>query len=314
MGRDEVARRIAVRAARLLGTAALGTGLLQVRHELIAGRAVRNRCRPILLPVLLALGLLGEFCLFAQLDGPGSPGVTASLIRLFGTNTAFTAQAEVQILGLDQKERVGLPMLITRLDSKIRVEVDMARMRNREQPDALARLAPLGMDRVISLIRPEQHTTWVAFPKLQSVVKLAMPHAEADAFLKKATVDRTTLAKEKMEGHPCVKQRVVITDDHAQKHEATVWTATDLRDFPVCVATREGNDTVVMRFRQLQFTRADAKVFEPPTGYTDYADMQALMAGAAVKYIRGHSNSTPANSPARPASPSKKKEPQPVRR
>ncbi len=251
---------------------------------------------------------------FAQFDGPGSPGVTASLIRLFGTNTAFSAQAEVQILDLDQKERVGMPMTFTRLDSKIRVEVDMARMRNREQPEALARMAPLGLDRVISLIRPEQRTTWVAFPKLQSVVKLAMPPAEADAFLRKAKVERTRLALEKMEGHPCVKQRVVIADDKAEEHEATVWTATDLRDFPVCVATREGNDTVVMRFRQVQFTRADAKVFEPPAGYTEYADMQALMAGAVVKYMRGHSSSTPAQSPSKPASPTKKKEPQPVRR
>jgi len=251
---------------------------------------------------------------FAQFDGPGSPGVTASLIRLFGTNTAFTAQAEVQILGPDQKERVGLPMVLTRLDSKIRLEVDVARMRNRQQPDALARMAPLGLDRVISLICPEQRTTWVAFPKLQSVVKLAMPPAEAGAFLKKANVERIRLAPEKMEGHPCVKQRVVITDDKAEKHEATVWTATDLRDFPVCVATREGNDTVVMRFRQVQFTRADAKIFAPPTGYTEYADMQALMAGAVVKHMRGQASSTAAQAPAKPASPKKNKEPQPVRR
>lgn len=250
----------------------------------------------------------------AQFDGPGSPGITPSLIRLFGTNTAFTAQVEVQILGLDQKERVGMPMIFTRLDSNIRVELDVARMRNREQPDALARLAPLGLDRVISLIRPEQRTTWVAFPKLQSVLKLAMPPAEADAFLKKANVERTRLAQEKMEGHPCAKQRVVITDDKAEKHEATVWTATDLRDFPVCVATREGNDTVVLRFRQVQFTRADTKVFEPPAGSTEYADMPALLAGAVVKYMRGHSSPTPAQSPAQTASPTKKKEPQPVRR
>lgn len=280
----------------------------------IARRAVRNRARRILLPGLLTLGVLAEVCLFAQFDGPSSPGVTASLLRLFGTNTAFTAQAEVQILGPDQKERVGVPMVITRVETKIRVEVDMARMRNREQPDALAQLAPLGMDRVISLMHPEQRTTWVLFPKLQSVVKLAMPHAEADAFLQKAKLERTGLAKEKMEGHPCVKQRVVITDQQAQKHEATVWTASDLREFPVCVATREGSDTVVIRFRQVQFTRADAKFFAPPAGWTEYADMQALMTGAAVKYLRGRSGSTPAKAPARPVSPPKKKVPQPLRR
>jgi hypothetical protein len=281
----------------------------KVTPELIARRTIGKHRRPGLLTAMFTLGLLGEVCLFAQLDGPASPGVSASLIRLFGTNAAFTAQAEVQILGPDHKERIGLPMLFTRLDDKIRVEVDMARMRNREQPDALARLAPLGLDRVISLICPQQRTTWVVFPKLQSVVKLAMPHAEADAFLKKAKVERTGLAKEKMEGHPCVKQRVVITDNQPRPHEATVWIATDLREFPVCVATREGNDTVMMRFRQVQFTRADAKTFEPPTGFTEYADMQALMAGAGVQYLRRHSASTPtpAKPPAYPVPPVKKK-------
>lgn len=276
-------------------------------RKLIARRAVGNPGRSILLSTLLTLGWLGEVRLVAQFDGPGSPGVTASLVQLFGTNTAFTAQAEVQILGPNQKERVGLPMIFTRLEGKIRVEVDMARMRNREQPDALARLTPLGLDRVISLIRPEQRTTWVLFPNLASVVKLAMPSAEADAFLQNAKLERTRLALEKMEGHPCVKYRVVITDPQAQNHEATVWSATDLRDFPVCVATREGSDTVVMRFRQVQFTRADAKVFEPPAGYSKYADMQTLMAGPAVKHLRGQANSTPARTPARPASPPKKK-------
>jgi len=285
-----------------------------LKHESITRRPVRNRGWQISLSILLTVGWQSEVCVYGQLDGPGSPGVTASLIRLFGTNTAFTAQAEVQILGRDQKERVGLPMIITRLDSKIRVEVDMARMRNREQPDAVARLAPLGMDRVISLIRPEQRVTWVSFPKLQSVAKLAMPHTEAEAFLKKAKVERTGLGKEKMQGHPCLKQRVVITDEQNQKHEATVWIATDLRDFPVCVATREGSDTVVMRFRQVQFTRADVKSFAPEAGYAEYPDMQALLAGAAVKYLRGHNGSARAKSSAPPASPPKKKVTQPARR
>ena len=86
-----------------------------VIHESMARRAVRNRYWLSLLPALQTLGSPGEVRLFAQFDGPGSPGVVASILPLFGTNTAFTAQAEVQILGLDQKERVGLPMTFTRL-------------------------------------------------------------------------------------------------------------------------------------------------------------------------------------------------------
>ncbi len=223
---------------------------------------------------------------FAQFDGPGSTGVSASLIRLFGTNNTFTAQAELQVLGRDNKERIGTPMNFALAGNKIRVEVDMTRMRNREQPDALAKVKPLGMDQVVSIIRPEQRTALIVFPKLSAFVKLDLPPNEAQAFLTRAKIERTTLGKEKMEGHPCVKQRVIITDDAGKKSEATVWTATDLRNFPVCVATKENEGTVVIRFRQIQFKAAAAAQFEPPAGFVECGDIQVLMAGPVVKYMK----------------------------
>jgi hypothetical protein len=214
------------------------------------------------------------------------------LIRLFGTNFAFTAQVEFQLLGKDNQERIGTPMTFLRLGNKIRVEVDMSRMRNREHPDALAQLKPLGMDQVVSVIRPDQQVTSVRFPKLRSVVNLPMPAGEADAFLKPGKMERTALGPEKMEGHPCVKYRVVALDAQGKRHEATVWNATDLRDFPVCVATREEEGTVMMRFRQVQFATPDAAKFEPPAGYTQCTDMQALMAGPVVKYMTVNKTAT----------------------
>ena len=255
------------------------------------------------LRLLIAFGFLGGNLCFAQSDSPGLPGVSASLIRLFGTNFAFTAQVETQVLGKDNKERIGTPMNFVRLDNRIRVEVDMTRMRNREQPDAAAQLKPLGLDQVVSLIRPDQRSTFAMFPKLRSVVKLPMPPVEAEAFSKPAKMERTAVGREKMEGYACVKYRVVSTDDKGGKHEATVWNAAELRDFPVCVATREGDDTVVMRFRQVQFVRPEAAKFEIPTGYTECADMQALMAGPAAKYLTTNKPTGPAKSTARPTKP-----------
>lgn len=262
--------------------------------------------------LLLALLLACVTPALAQFNGPGSTGVSASLIRLFGTNNAFTAQAEVQLLGKDNKERVGTPMTFTLLDNKIRIEVDMTRMRNKEQPDAIARVKPLGMDNVVSIIRPAQRTILIAFPKLRAFVNLDMPSSEAEAFLTRAKIDRKAVGKEKMEGHPCVKQQVVITDDAGHKSEATVWAATDLRDFPVCVATKESEGTVVVRFRQIQFTRAETNKFEPPAGYIECADMQVLMAGPVMKFMKENSTSVKANTKSKsaatkPASATKKK-------
>jgi hypothetical protein len=268
----------------------------------------------------IALLVAGAFPALAQFDGPASTGVSASLIRLFGTNNAFTALAEVQVLGPDNKERIGTPMNFTLLENKIRVEVDITRMRNKEQPDALAQMKPLGLDSVVSIIRPEQRTTLITFPKLRAFVKLDMPPVEAEAFLKRAKIERTTVSKEKLEGYSCVKQRVIITSDGGKKSEATVWAATDLRDFPVCVATKEKEGTVVIRFRQIQFLRAEPGKFEPPAGYIECADMQVLMAGPVVKFmqenntaIKASTKPNPKTTPAtKPSSASTKPAPAPA--
>lgn len=250
------------------------------------------------LRLIVSVLLLTTLPAGAQFTGPGSLGVSATLIRMFGTNLAFTARVEYQALDARNQERVGLPLSFARRGNSIRVAVDLARLRNRERPDALAQLKPLGMDEVVSIIRPDQTAAWVLFPKLRSAVKLPMPDSEAEAFLKPGKMTRTRLGAEPMEGHPCLKYRVLATDTQGKRHEATVWNATDLRDFPVCVITRDGEDTVVMRFRQVQFVTPDVAAFEPPPGYTQCADMQVLMAGPVVKYMQTHK--TAVNSKAAP--------------
>ena len=228
----------------------------------------------------------------AQFDGPRSPGVSASLIRLFGTNTAFTAQVEYQLLNRSNKEIVNLPMSFARLDNRIRVEVDLARMKNQVQPDALAQVKPLGIDQIVTILRPDQRVTCQVFPKLKAMVKLPMPPAEIDSFLKPAKMERTPLGQEKMQGFSCTKYRVVAYDEQGKRHEATVWNAPELRDFPVCVATKEGTETAVMRFRQVIFNRPEASKFEPPAGFEECSDMGALMAGPATRYMVKNQTST----------------------
>jgi hypothetical protein len=243
----------------------------------------------------------------AQFDGPGSPGVSASLIRLFGTNLAFSAQVEYQLMDRANKELVGLPMSFARSGNQLRVEIDLARMRNRGQPDALAQVKPLGMDQLVTILRPDQKVTYQVFPKLKAFVKLPMPPTEIEAFLKPAKMERTPLGQEKMQGFACTKYRVTALDEQGKPHEATVWNAPEQRDFPVCVETHEATETVLMRFSQVQFVRPEPAKFEPPVGFTECADMQALMAGPATKYMSANKTAVPASK--KPTTPPTKPKP-----
>jgi len=233
---------------------------------------------------------IGSAC-FGQLPNlggtQGSMGLDFALLSgLYGDVTAFTAKAEVRVYGKDKKEKSVTPFDFAQLDNKVRAEVEMSKMVNKDVPEAAAgALKQMGIDRVISISRQDKKATYVIVPGIQSYVNMPMSKEEIESAEAKPKVEKTELGKETLDGHACVKNKVIITDNKGEKHESTVWFATDLKDFPVQVLTKEKDDTVIMRYRQVQFTKPDAKQFDTPAGYQEFNDMQAMMMAAAMKMI-----------------------------
>jgi hypothetical protein len=241
----------------------------------------------ITLVAVLAASLFGSFRTFAQqMPGASSPGLNSALTKLFGPHTAFTAKSDVRVLDNAQKEAMKLSMDFAMLDGKMRAEVDVTQMIGKAIPPGSAdTLKQMGMDRVISIIRPDKKEMFVIYPGLQSYAKMALPKEEIEAIAKQPKIEKTALGKETVDGHPCVKSKVTLTTDDGKKHEATVWNATDLKDFPVRIQTQERDQSVEMTYKQIKLARPDAKVFEPPAGFTEYDDIQKLMMGAAAKMM-----------------------------
>jgi hypothetical protein len=239
--------------------------------------------------IALAVSLLGSFGSSAQMPGGGSPGgMSAAMIKLFGDVKAFSAKAEVQVLDKDQKELLSTPMDFSLLDDKVRVQIDMTQMKNKDMPaGAAASLKQMGMAQIISIIRPDQKLVYLIYPDQKCFTTMPMPKEDAEAAAKTPKIARTALGKEAIDGHACVKNKVVMTDDKGQTIEATTWNATDLKDFPVQIKTTEKENTSVMRYTQVQFAKPDAKQFDAPAGYTKYADTQELMQGLMKKMLSG---------------------------
>ena len=243
--------------------------------------------KKILALTLVALGV-SNHAAFAQMKAPGATaGVNASLTKLFGDITAFSAKAEVHVYGPDQKEKIMTPMTFALLDNKVRVEIDMTKMVSKDIPaDAAASMKQMGMERVVSIMRPDLKATYVIFPALESVVKMPMPKEELAAYEKKPKLEKTALGKETLDGHPCVKNKVVVTDADGHTDEATLWNATDLKDFPVQIMSMEKGDSVTIRYRDVRFAKPDAKQFATPTGYKEYDDIGSLMQGVMKKMMK----------------------------
>jgi hypothetical protein len=221
------------------------------------------------LPATLPIILLASHAAFAQLPSasPGG-GVNAAFVKLFGSVGAFTAKAETQVVDKSQNPLVRMPMEFTSLDGKVRLEIDLSQVQSEDfTPNALATLKQAGMDRMVSIFRPDKKLTYVIYPGVQSYQELAQSKAESEAAEKGLKLEKAALGKESLDGHPCVKHKVTVKSGKEPVLEAVIWNATDLKDFPIQIEMKEKDRTVRMHFTDVRFVKPDANQFEIPSAY-----------------------------------------------
>lgn len=233
--------------------------------------------------------LTGSTCL-AQLPGSGGSknlGTDfATLSKLFGEHAAFTAKSDVRVYDKNQKETTSVAMNFACLDNKSRVEIDISQMKSKDMPaGAAAAVKQMGMDRLITIVRPDKKARYLVFPGLQSYVNNPLTAEETDAFAKKPRIEKTAVGKETLDGHACVKNKVIATDDKGAKTEFTVWNATDLKDFPVQIMTKEKDDTVIIRYKDIQLGKPEPKQFDVTADFKEYQDYLALTQAATMRMM-----------------------------
>ena len=219
--------------------------------------------------------------------GGGAPGWNAAMTKLFGDVKAFSARADMRALDKAGKESVNMTMGFALLDEKVHLDIDLSQMKGAQmQPGTAAQLKQMGMDRMAVIVFPAKKSMYLIYPGLQAYVDMPVPNEEGLAD-KNVKINKTVLGNETIDGHPCVKNKVVLTDDKGQKAEAIVWNATDLKEFPVQMQMNDKDATVVMRYKDIQLAKPDAKQFAAPAGYGKHTDMMQLMQVAVQKATRG---------------------------
>jgi hypothetical protein len=236
--------------------------------------------------LLLALLLAGQRAAWAQVTAGASPGLNAALVRLFGGHTGFSAQLDLRMLDAQTNETLHAPMQFSLLDGKMRGDLDVTRLKSKDLPAMAASAAKsVGMDRVVTLVRPDKRESYLVYPSFQACVVAPLDADEIAALQKPAKIVRTPLGRQAVDGQPCIKYRVVVTEPDGRQHQAVVWTATQMKDFPLRIETRDGADTIVMQFRQVKLERPDAGLFELPKGTIRYDDPKELTTAVMKKLI-----------------------------
>jgi hypothetical protein len=218
----------------------------------------------------------------AQMFGgrrPKDPG--EHLAKIFGKNVAFTANAEVTIKNPAGEQMQAMEMTYAVSDGKVRTESDMAKMHGpSSSAGAMQQIKQMGMDRTVHIYIPATKTAYLVYPGLKAYceVNTAQVAVEKGKEIKPPKIEETELGKETIDGHPCVKTKIVMTDDDGRQLEMLVWKATDLKNYPIQTQMTTDNKTVVTTtFKDINQTKPAASLFEPPADYKRYANMQELM-------------------------------------
>ena len=220
--------------------------------------------------------------------GAGGPKFSGGMAKLFGENSAFTAKLEIQTKGSAPEEAVTVLGNLAYADSKSRLEMDMANIKGGGMPpEAATHMKSMGMDKMVMISRPDKKLTYLAYPGLKAYAEMAAQDQDAGKPASDFKLELTELGKETVDGHPCVKNKAVVTDSNGKKHEATTWNATDLKKFPVKIEQTEEGKPVTLLFKEVKLSKPPATSFDPPADYKKYDSIQTMMQEVMMKQMGG---------------------------
>lgn len=240
---------------------------------------------------LAALAFLA--CLFAlaakaQVPGAGQAGLNTAMLKLFGDVGGFTSKADLRMQEKGSSEVMTMTVDFAMRDGKVRMDLDMSAVKSKQlPPETLAAFKVAGLDKLATIVRPDRKSTLLIYPSVQSYAEAPMAKDEAAALDRKFKIEKTRLGSETIDGRSCEKNKVIVSADNGERHEAIVWYAADLKNFPIRMQMNQPQMTIVLQYRDVKLSQPDAGRFEPPAGFTKHPTVEHLMQSAMLKTLGG---------------------------
>ncbi len=208
------------------------------------------------------------------------PAFAQELADILGKDTAFSAKAHQALTDQSGTELFAVDSNYAYLDGDVRTESDMGKMQSPlMSPDSAAARKQIGRYfATVSIRIHDKHLTYTLFPAVKAYCESPFQQATDQTGAEPAKVERTELGKETIDGHPCVKCKMVVTRTNGSLGTMLVWEATDLDHFPIRTQIGVGTKQVfTTTFHEVNRAKPDASLFEVPAGYTRYNNIQEIM-------------------------------------
>jgi hypothetical protein len=244
--------------------------------------------------IMAGLGLSPALAQFGAHAGAEGPHLGGAMNKLFGDQQAFSASLEINTATTNESG-ITMPGKFSHSGSKDRFEINMGDVKgSRMSASLLQQMKAMGMDVVITISRPDLQRSYLVYPGLTSYAESLDQKTTDSTNLDDYKMQVTELGKESLDGHDCVKKKVIVTDKNPGQHEFIVWNATDLKNFPVKIEATEVGQSAHMHFKDVSFDPPAASLFDPPSGFTKYNDLTTMMQTELLKKMGGGAGQPPA--------------------
>ena len=223
-----------------------------------------------------------------------NPRIDGSMGKLFGPNKGFTADMEIKTTQKGSDDTMTIPGKLAFSDGKSRFEMNLSDAKGKAFAGSAAQLKEMGMDKMISIDRPDTKETLVIYPGMGAYTNMKLEETGGSASEEDYKVQLTELDHETVDGHACVKNKAVVSDKEGNRHESTVWNASDLNKFPVKIEQTEDNTLITISFKNVKLVKPEATQFDPPSGLKKYDSMQTMMQEVMMKRFSGGQGAPPA--------------------
>jgi hypothetical protein len=149
-------------------------------------------------------------------------------------------------------------------------------------PGAAEQMKKMGMSEMVSIALPDKKENYIIYPGLKAFAVVPFKDAASEKDDKTA-IQKTELGKETIDGHPATKCKVAFKDDQGTNQVATVWYASDLKDFPIKIEMTQHDMPITLTFKEVKLEKPEDSLFVPPADFTRYNDVATLMRETMMK-------------------------------
>jgi hypothetical protein len=218
--------------------------------------------------------------------GPGmvqGPQFTGPMAKLFGDHQSFSATLEFKAEGGSSGKSTTMECPMAFLNGMTRFEMDMTKMQGANiKPQAMAQMKRMGMDKIAVVSIPEKKITRTMYASMNAYVESALPDAStSSASGTDYKISVTEIGSDTIDGHQCVKNKVVVTEPSGTSHESTVWNAKDMDKFPLKIEMSDNGKQMSMMFKDVKLEKPDEALFNPPADAKKYDSMMDMMMSRA---------------------------------